>query len=62
MGLLYSIIIDLLFSKTKTCPHCKKEQRISIHESKPYVKCSYCGRLIPLVKEPKIDGDNDTSG
>lgn len=60
MGLLYSFVVDLLLSKTKKCPHCKKEQRISAHESGLYVKCEYCGKLIPLVKEPKSTDDNDS--
>ena len=59
MGLLYSFIVDLLFSKMTKCPHCQKEQKISVHESSLYVKCEYCGKLIPLVKEPKINGDDD---
>ena len=60
MGLLYSLIADLFFNKEIQCPHCKKKQRISAHESGLYVKCEYCGKLIPLVKEPKGSDDYDS--
>lgn len=60
MGLLYNVVVDLLLSKTKKCPHCQKEQRISMFESNIYVKCAYCGKLIPLVKEPKGSDDTDS--
>jgi len=26
-------------------------------EKNPYMKCEYCGKLIPLVKEPKSSDD-----
>jgi len=57
MGLLYSFIVDLFSSKMTKCPHCQKEQRISMFEKNPYMKCEYCGKLIPLVKEPKSSDD-----
>jgi len=59
MGLHFINIANLFFSKKKKCPHCHREQRISVHESALYVKCEHCGKLIPLVQEPKTSDDDD---